>query len=115
MGYGATKAAIKGLIGKWPKAWAKLIEDKANGSAVIEELRKEFTGVIAVNPEGGKESRAASVSPSLEAGNIFLPDVPWAQEIVNEGAVFPNGAHDDDVDAMTQALIWRRSHYQVYG
>lgn len=111
MGYVATKEKVKHFIVKYPKARAKLIEDKANGSAIIEELKKEFHGVIAVNPEGGKVSRAAAVSPSVEAGNVYLPETsvecPWPQEIVDEAAVFPNGAHDDDVDSMSQALIWR--------
>jgi predicted phage terminase large subunit-like protein len=115
MGYVATKQAIKGLIAKYPKAWAKLIEDKANGSAIIEELKREFYGVIAINPEGGKESRAAAVSPTVEAGNVYLPDLPWAQEVVDEAAVFPNGAHDDDVDSMTQALMWRLKHNLKFG
>jgi predicted phage terminase large subunit-like protein len=115
MGYVATKQAIKGLIAKYPQAWAKLIEDKANGSAIIEELKREFYGVIAINPEGGKESRAAAVSPTVEAGNVYLPDLPWAQEVVEEAAVFPNGAHDDDVDAMTQALMWRLKHNLSFG
>lgn len=115
MGYVATKQKIKQFIAKYPQAFAKLIEDKANGSAIIEELKKEFYGVIAVNPQGGKDSRAAAVSPTVEAGNVYLPDVPWAQEVVDECAVFPNGANDDDLDSMTQALIWRLRNSMTFG
>lgn len=109
MGFAATKAAILGLYSKW-RPTATLIEDKANGSAIIEALSQELYGVIAINPEGGKESRAAACSPDAEAGNVLLPTAPWAQEVVEEAAVFPAGGHDDDVDAMTQALNWRRMH-----
>lgn len=110
MGFGATVQAIRAMAAKWPRATTKLIEDKANGSAVIETLRKEIPGIIAVNPEGGKEARAAAVSPQVEAGNVHLPEAaPWCGDFVEECAAFPRGQHDDQVDAMTQALIrWNR-------
>jgi len=50
-------------------AGAKLVEDKANGPAVLQSLKHEITGLKEVNPEGGKMSRAAAVSPEVEAGN----------------------------------------------
>lgn len=119
MGYVATKEKIKQFIFKYPRAWAKLIEDKANGSAIIEELKVAFHGVIAVNPEGGKESRAAAVSPMVEARSVYLPvvtlEVGWGQDVVDQAAVFPNGAHDDDVDSMTQALLWRIRNNMSFG
>ena len=52
--------AIRKLSAKWPRARTKLVEDKANGSAVIQVLRHELTGMIAVQPEGGKVARAAA-------------------------------------------------------
>ncbi len=52
---------------------AKLIEDKANGSAVIQMLSNEIPGLLPVNPQGGKIARAAAVSPLVEAGNVYLP------------------------------------------
>jgi predicted phage terminase large subunit-like protein len=61
-----------------------------------------------VNPSGGKIARAAAVSPLIEAGNVYLPHpayAPWVNDFIEECAAFPNGAHDDQVDAMTQALI----------
>lgn len=87
---------------------AKLIEDKANGSAVIQMLRHEIPGILPVNPEGGKTARAAAISTLIEAGNIFLPHpqvAPWVNDFIEECAAFPNGKHDDQVDAMTQALL----------
>jgi len=91
----------------YPKTHAKLVEDKANGSAVIATLQSEIPGLIPVNPEGGKESRAAAVSPQVESGNVYLPHpriAPWVDSFIHSCASFPNGAHDDDVDAMTQSL-----------
>jgi predicted phage terminase large subunit-like protein len=110
----ATMRAVRGLYQKWPGTLAKLIEDKANGSAVVQFLQNEIPGIIPVNPAGGKVARAAAVSPLLEAGNVYLPHpeyAPWVNDFVEECAAFPNGAHDDQVDAMTQALLrWNTPH-----
>jgi predicted phage terminase large subunit-like protein len=108
MDFPATIAAIESLTAKWPAAHTKLVEDKANGSAVISVLRKKITGLIPVNPEGGKEARAAAVSPSFESGNVFLPDptlCPWIHDYIEELVSFPQGKNDDQVDSTTQALI----------
>ena len=102
-----TVEAIRNISDKWPQAAAKLVEDRANGPAVIASLQHEISGLIAVNPEGGKISRAAAVSPQIEAGNVYLPhpDVaPWVEGLMEECAGFPYAAHDDQVDALTQAL-----------
>ena len=103
----ATKEAVRLLSERWPRAAAKLVEDKANGPAVIQELRHQLPGLIEVKPEGGKVARAHAVSPMVEAGNVYLPHpmlVPWVEAFLEEMAAFPNGRHDDQVDAMTQAL-----------
>jgi hypothetical protein len=95
-----------------------LIEDKANGSAVIEELSREDLGasVIAVNPEGGKESRAFAASADVEAGNVYLPEnAPWLSEFLHVHTNFPAVKHDDWVDAATQFLNWRRTRVFRYG
>jgi predicted phage terminase large subunit-like protein len=104
----ATVQAVRTLSAKWPAAYGKLVEDKANGTAVIATLKNEISGLISVEPQGGKEARAAAVSPQIEAGNVYLPDptlAPWVHDFVEECAAFPNGAHDDMVDSMSQALL----------
>jgi predicted phage terminase large subunit-like protein len=104
----ATIKAVRGLSEKWPMAVAKLVEDKANGSAVIQMLGRDLPGLLPVNPEGGKITRAAAVSPLIEAGHIYLPHpqwAPWVDAFIEECAAFPNGAHDDQVDAMTQVFL----------
>ena len=102
-----TLAAVEAMVAKWPQASAKLVEDKANGSAVIDSLKNKVSGVIPVTPKESKEARAAAVTPFIEAGNVHLPRpsiAPWVDGLIEEAAAFPNGAHDDRVDALTQAL-----------
>lgn len=68
--------------------------------------------MIPVEPEGGKIVRANAVTAVAEAGNIYLPDpsiAPWVHDFVEEHAVFPNGANDDQVDAQTQANTYYNS------
>lgn len=106
--FNETVKKIREVSKNWPRATAKYIEDKANGPAVITSLKNEIEGIIPVTPEGGKEARASAVGPLIEAGNVFLPKVslrPWVEGLLLECESFPNGAHDDRVDAMTQALI----------
>lgn len=107
MDFPATLQAVKTLSSKWPEAITKLVEDKANGPAIIASLKREIPGLIPVTPLGGKEARAAAISPEVEAGNVYLPDssiAPWIHDFIGECAAFPTGVHDDQVDAMTQAL-----------
>jgi len=116
-----TVKAVREFSQRHPASLAKLIEDKANGSAVIQMLQHELPGLLPVTPQGGKVARAAAVSPLIEAGNVYLPHpqyAPWVNDFIEECAAFPNGAHDDQVDAMTQALIrWNMpqpDHVVVY-
>lgn len=107
MDFPATVEAVKQMTRAWPGATLKLVEDKANGPAVISMLKKEITGLVAVNPKGGKVARANAVSPLVEAGNVFLPPqniAPWRDEYVQQHTEFDKGAHDDMVDMTTQAL-----------
>lgn len=96
------------LSDKWPDVVRKLIEDKANGPAIITTLRDKISGIIPVTPKESKEARANSVTTLWEAHNVYLPDPkywPWvAKEFLPELLSFPSSAHDDQVDAMTQAL-----------
>lgn len=105
MSFSRTLEAIRQISAKWPRATRKLVEDKANGTVVIDTLKSEIPGLIAVEPEGGKQARAHAVSAFVEAHNVYLPaDAPWVAMFIEEAAQFPNGAHDDQVDACTQAL-----------
>jgi predicted phage terminase large subunit-like protein len=107
MDFPVTIQAIENMTKKWPQATMKLIEDKANGPAVISMMRHKIGGLIPVEPRGSKEARASAVSPLIEAGNVYLPSpaiAPWVNDFIEECSAFPNGANDDQVDAMSQAL-----------
>ncbi len=87
----------------------KIIEEKANGSAVLSSLSSKVPGIVPVNPKESKYARASAVSPFIEAGNVRLParevalfDVEAALEEFS--AFSSSGAHDDQVDATSQAL-----------
>ena len=112
LGCAATIQLVRTVRAKFPRAIANLIEDKANGSAVIEAVAKEIPGTIAVEPEGGKIARAYAIQPEHEAGNLYLPDPsvdPDIETFIGEAASFPSGPYDDEVDAMTQAINWFRT------
>ncbi|MGH2233539.1 phage terminase large subunit, partial [Enterococcus faecalis] len=81
----------KVMCNKWPKARGIYIEDKANGTAVIEMLKKKISGIVPVTPDGGKEVRANAVAPLWEAGNIYLPHpliCPWVNDFIDELVAF---------------------------
>ena len=87
--------AVRRLSARWPNAPMKVVEDKANGLAVIQSLRHEIGGFIEVQPEGGKVSRAAAAAPMLEAGNWYLPHprlFDWVAQFMHELTTFPAGA-----------------------
>ena len=107
MGFNDQLRVFDNLNAKWPGMIARYIEDAANGAALIDTLRAKIPGIIAVRPSGSKVARAEAISPQVEAGNIYLPDpsiAPWVNDYIEEWAMFPNGAHDDQVDATTQAI-----------
>lgn len=107
MDFVETLAAFKALAARWPQAMLKLVEDKANGPAVISMLGRSVPGIVPIEPDGSKVARASAVSPLVESRNVWLPSsdlAPWADEVIEQAAGFPTAKHDDDVDAMSQAL-----------
>lgn len=107
LSFTATLTAFETLCGKWPDAHLKLVEDKANGTAVIDMLRKKIPGIVPVNPTESKIARASAVAPFVESGNVLLPTGEIAlfdvDDLIEEATAFPNGAHDDQVDGFSQA------------
>lgn len=107
MGFNATVDAFLTITAKWPQAIAKFVEDKANGPAVINALQRKVPGIIPVEPEGSKLARAAAVSPFAHSGNVVLPSaeiLPNVGHFLLEAEQFPSGAHDDTIDAYSQAI-----------
>jgi len=109
----ASIAAVQRMSAAWPEASAKVIEDKANGPAIINALTGKISGLISWPPSGtkmdSKTARAWAIQPFHEGGNIFLPHptiCDWTEEFVELCAAFPDGEFDDDIDCMTQALAY---------
>lgn len=106
LNFPGTVAAIRTVRRLYPRARTVLIEDKANGSAIIQTLQAEMF-CIPVNPKGGKVARVNAVSPAIESGHVHIPnDAPWTEEYIDEWSAFPAGAHDDMVDSSSQALSY---------
>jgi len=84
-----------------------LIEAKASGMPLTQELRQLGIPVVTYTPSKGndKHVRVNSVAPIFEAGQVWCPDERWAEEVIEECAAFPYGDHDDLVDSTTQALL----------
>lgn len=106
-GFTRTLHAFQAMAKKWPQARRHLVEDKANGPAVIDTLRHVVPGIVPVEPDGSKVARAHAVTTYFEAGNVYLPHpslFPWVQDYISELTTFPSGAHDDQCDSTTMAI-----------
>lgn len=102
-------AAVRTLSGKWCRARAKVVENKANGPAIVDLLKKEIPGMVEFNPKGSKEERAISVTPYFEAGNIHFPDPkthPWVDDLIRDLLIFPKGTFKDTTDALVQGILY---------
>lgn len=136
---GANRYVLRRYRGRWPlveaaeqirasRLWLEermprlghtiYVEAAANGPEIVAALRDTVPGIAAARVERDKVARAFAVTPSLEAGQVFLPgranadgtgpdpsSPAWVLELVDECASFPNGVHDDQVDAITGALL----------
>lgn len=123
MGFVDTVARIKKFLEQYPGIDELVIEDKANGSAIIDTLRysEGVPPIVGVNPLGGKYSRAQAVSPFIATLAVHIPndfsesenmEIEWdanekltgTQKFIIQHSKFPFMKHDDMVDAETQAL-----------
>ena len=84
-----------------------IIEAKASGLPLTQELRQMGIPVVNFTPSKGNDkiTRVHSVSPLFESGMIWAPNARWADEVIEECSAFPNGEYDDLVDSTTQALM----------
>lgn len=122
MGFTETVERIRRLCEEYPGIDQLIIEDKANGSAIIDTLKYTdgIPPIVAVNPLGGKYSRAQAVSPFIAGGSVYIPvDFTESErrEIEDDNHIetgygrflyqmshFPFAKNDDMVDSMSQAL-----------
>ncbi len=85
-----------------------LIEDKASGTQLIQELTNEGLRIVkAVQPEGDKVMRLNAQTATIENGFVYLPrEAPWLADYLHELTTFPNSKYDDQADSTSQALAW---------
>lgn len=89
---------------------AVLVEHASSGIQIVQSLKGASFNVIPIQPKGDKESRAIQVSPIIESGRVHIPvDAPWLGEFLNEVARFPHSKFKDQVDSMTQFLLWAQN------
>lgn len=121
MGFVETLNQIRRMVKEYPNIDQLIIEDKANGSAIIDSLQYEenIPSVVGINPEGGKYSRAQAVSGLFAAHKVHFNNkinpqyFEWYQKedgstivskVISQFTSFPFAQHDDIVDSTTQAL-----------
>lgn len=102
--YPALKANVRSRARQW-NAKRVLVEDTGAGTSLVQELRTQVSGIIAVKPEGDKASRMAVASAKIEAGQVLLPErAAWLPDLEAELFSFPGSRHDDQCDSISQAL-----------
>lgn len=107
MEYPALKRMIVSHVARFNPE-AVLMEDKGSGQSLLQDLRRETDlPLIACVPSVDKLTRLLRVTPLMEAGKVALPKfAPWLAAFEEELFSFPDGAHDDQVDAVVQYLNW---------
>lgn len=81
------------------------VEDKVSGTGLIQTLKREGIPVLPIQRAIDKLTRAMDAAPYIEAGNVLLPkDAAWLSDFMAECSAFPNGAHDDQIDPMCDAV-----------
>lgn len=119
MDYPTFRKTLREMMLRHPECRKTIVEDSANGPAVVADLTSTLSGIVLRPAKGSKESRAHAVTGDIESGNVYLPDAsvwPEVVDFINECATFPNGANDDQVDGLTQALLeWPNEVVEVQG
>lgn len=110
-----TVNAVLRMSARWPQTSRIYVEKKANGAALLNTLRKRAALIKPVEPQGSKEVRALAAQPTIDEGNVAILDSVLDQKMLQEFRDFPFGAHDDDVDAFTQAINNGRADYFKMG
>jgi predicted phage terminase large subunit-like protein len=114
--------AFNQMFQKWPRAGAKLIEDKASGPDVIDMFKDKISGLIPSEGNDDKEDRMHAITWLWEAGNVYVPGkppddaatdskpdfshVPWMDEWYDEVVRYPASRYTDQAMAMSQALMY---------
>ncbi len=93
---------------------AVLVEDKASGQALLQELKHCHINAIAIMPKGSKITRLLRTASCFEAGKVYFPEhAIWLAALEEELFGFPNSPHDDQVDSVSQFLLWISNHRRL--
>ena len=112
--YPTLKAKVLALA-KYAGAQCVLVEDAGAGTALVQELKSQISGIIGVKPIGDKISRMAVATAKLEAGQVYLPvRATWLADLEAELFAFPGSRHDDQCDSISQALDEKNVRFPMY-
>jgi len=116
--YPALKRKAIEIHQRWRRAtrnYALLIENKGSGMSLIQDLRQHSVNAIPIVPDGDKIMRMNRQTARIEAGSVLLPeDAPWLDGFRSEVMAVPAGRHNDQIDALSQALD-RAFNYRGWG
>jgi predicted phage terminase large subunit-like protein len=91
-----------------------IIENKASGQSLIQELSRRALPVVPYSPEKDKVFRLHACTPFFKQGRVWIPpDKSWANEVLEEVISFPYAPHDDLTDTVSQAILWFRDSYHL--
>jgi predicted phage terminase large subunit-like protein len=91
-----------------------IIEKKASGQSLIQDLRRAGLPVLDYIPDRDKTARVYAATPLMEAGRVWLPKGhEWSDDLYGEAITFPNARHDDQVDAMTMAIHYMKESWNL--
>ena len=110
-----TVSEVQKMAARWPQTAKILVENAANGAALIDTLKTRAALITPVTPRGGKEVRALATQPMIEQGRVKVVDAVWDDTFKNELQEFPFAKHDDQVDAFTQAILSGKADYFKMG
>lgn len=116
--YGSDEGKGKGMPSKGRRPDRILVEAKASGQSLLQDLRLAKVPAVGYNPgNADKISRAHQAAPTLELGMLWIPEsgvnpgfpASWASPFMKQVAKFPVAEHDEYVDCMTQAIIYLKN------
>ena len=90
-----------------------IIEKKASGISLVQDLRKAGLPIHAFNPEKDKIARAYRAQSLFENGRVYYPDRKWAEDVIDEMCTFRPGNPNDTADTISQAFIWLTNSWLV--
>ena len=109
-----TVTLVQQMAARWPQTSRIYVEQAANGAALIDTLKRKAL-ITPVVPRGSKEARALAVQPLVDQGLVKIVDMCYDEELFTELREFPFAKHDDQVDALTQALSQGKTDFYQIG